>query len=211
MPTDTFAITANGNDGAGRRIAASWANVTIGTYSDDPFGTSITSVSKSFVGDYYVLNAFLRFDTSSIDDAATITGANLKLYVDGKDAPDGASADYAADFYDFGGSPSTSADWELTSAGDAVATITAGGLTAGVVNTIPLTGLTGISKTGFTGIRIAPKSSAVAPTGDNFIDFAALEHTTGQEPRLEVTYTLAAASMVPLNDRRRRRRTLARM
>jgi hypothetical protein len=194
MPTDTFPIAADADDGHGRMQSAStWVNTPSGVYTDNPFGSTLASVAKhGALSVFYVVNAFFRFDTSSIDDAATITSANLLLYCDGAAAPDGAIADYGGDFYDFGGSPSTSTDWEWTTSGDAITTISAGSLSVGSVNTIALTGLSGISKTGITGIRLAPKDSANAPTADNFIDFAAREHTTGQEPRLEVTYSAAA-------------------
>lgn len=200
MSTSVFAVTADADDGAGRmQSVGAWVNTPAGVYTDSPFGANLVSIAKHGAGgNFYVVNGYARFDMDNpvsgvvIPLAATIDSASLKMYVDGADAPDGAIADFGADFFDFGGSPSTAADWEWTTSGDAVATITAASMSVGNVNTIPLTGLTGIVKTGFTGIRWAPTNSANAPTADNFIDFAAREHATGQEPRLEVTYTVSA-------------------
>jgi hypothetical protein len=185
---DTFDIAVDADDGSGYRQSGDWASIASGTFTDLVFGRDdIVSVSRTTnAGNFFISNAFLRFDTSSLPDGATITAANLKLYIDGAGAPDGAT--FGVDYYDFGGEPSVAADWEQTSAGDAISSISPGSLTTGVVNTLALTGLTGISKTGITGFRIAPKEST-APSGDNFIDIAAREHATGAPAQLVVTYT----------------------
>lgn len=108
MPTDTFPITANGNDGHGRRDAGTWAGITVGGFDDEPYIPQQTTVQKTFFsGQFYVANTYYRWDTSSLPDSAVITSANLLLHVIGTAVPDGSVADYAADFYDFGGNPST--------------------------------------------------------------------------------------------------------
>jgi hypothetical protein len=202
MPTSTFAVTADADDVHGRMQSGStWAAIASGVYTDNPFGSTLASVAKHGASSvFYVVNAFFLFDMDNpvsgtvIDAGGTISSGALKLYVDGSGAPDGAT--FAADYYDFGGSPSTSADWEQSSSGDCVSSVSVGSLTTSAVNTIALTGLSGVVKTGKTGIRFAP-ADTVAPTADNFIDFAAREHTTGQEPRLEITWTAATQAIRP--------------
>ena len=195
MPTDTFSITANSNDGHGRRgPTATWAGIGAGAYSDEQYGTGIVVVQQTFDGsNFFLTNAYLRWDTSTLPDSSTITSANLLLFLEGKGDPNNVT--WAADFYDFGGTPSVAGDWEATSSGDAITSIDLTALTTSAVNTIALTGLTGISKTGFTGIRIAPATST-QPTGDNFTDFSSLE-SANQEPRLEVTHTPATGDFPP--------------
>lgn len=198
MPTDTFDIAVDADDGYGYKIGSDWGTLNSNPYTDEPFGDTICSTARAASGpNFYIVCGFLRFDTSSIPDDATILSASLKLYCLNKGAPDGAT--FGADFYDFGGEPSVEADWETVSSGNAVSSISPGSLTTGAVNTIPLTGLTGLSKTGYTGIRIAPKESG-QPTGDNFIDFASREHATGAAPQLEVTYAVAGQHLAPSAD-----------
>lgn len=196
MATDTFALSANDQDSCGYKRGSTFATLSAETFDENPFGATLISLSCTSSGEFWILNGFMRFDTSTLPDGATITGANLKVYVDTGAEPDGIQ--FAADFYDFGGTPAVDADWEATSSGDAIATIDVGSLTQGAVNTIALTGLTGISKTGITGLRFAPKTGAT-PTGDNYVDFAAFDHGSFQEPRLEVTYSSGTSATVDLD------------
>ena len=207
MPTDTFSINADANDTSGRRDSATgWANIASSTYTDNPDSTpSVLGLAK---GDFGGTNfgssvIYLRFNTSTLPSSATITAAALKIYVVEKSTPFTGAEQYAADFYDYGGSPSIAADWEVSSSGDAIATIDGTALTESVVNTIPLTGLTGITRsgetnaqggTGITGIRLSAKT-ATEPTNDEWIDFAAHEHAE-QEARLEITYTTGAENQL---------------
>lgn len=192
MPTDTFTIAANSDDGYGRELGVGWPVSSADIFADEPFGPDICSVAKHANGGFYVICGYLRFDTSSLPDTAVISAAALKLFLLDDASPD-AGTTIAVDYYDFGGSPSTVADWELSSNGNAVSAFTISSLTSGVVNTIALTSFAGISLNGFTGFRIAP-ATTTQPTGDNFADFASLEHATGAPPQLEVTYTVPVAT-----------------
>jgi hypothetical protein len=188
MPTDTFPIAVDTDDGTGYRGGvANWADIGTGLFVAEETTTLVASKTQ-FGGDFFVDNAFMRFDTSSLPDIATITSANLLIYAVNID--NGNSVTYAADFYDFGGEPSVAGDWEQTSSGDAISLIEPNNLTEGIVNTVALTGLTGINKTGYTGIRIAP-ANTTQPTTINAINIASLEDAP-QEPRLEVTYTTSS-------------------
>lgn len=192
MPTDTFGIATDADDGGGQRTANVWADIATGTFAPDD-GTP-GSISKAlFGGDFFVFNSYFRFNTSTLPDDATVTAAVLKIFIPAGELADPDNIDYAGDFFDFGGEPSTSADWEQSSSGDAIATIDASSLTSGAVNNLSLTGLSGVSLTGITGLRLAPKTTA-QPTGDNFVHIAKQEDTTpSRRPTLEVTYTEAGA------------------
>lgn len=190
MPTDTFPIAADADNGYGRELGVSWPVSSGDTFADAPFGTDIVSMARHANGGFYVMNGYLRFDTSSIPDTAVISAAALKMHVLDAASPDAGST-LAFDYYDFGGAPSVVADWELSSSGDAVSAFTISSLSIGSVNTIAITTLTGINVSGFTGFRFAP-AQTTQPTGDNFADFASRQHATAQEPRLEVTYTVPA-------------------
>jgi hypothetical protein len=191
MPTTTFAISSAANDGSGYYESTSWPP-NGGTWTADD-GTSLW-VSKTRVGNiYYNDVAFLRFDTSSLGSGATVTGATLALYVISRSTSQSASL--LADYYDFGGEPSGSEDWVLTSS-PAILSQSVSSLTTGAVNSITITDLSGISKTGITGIRLT--LSAITPTGTNEVEIAAYEHTTLQEPRLTVTYTTGGGGGGPV-------------
>lgn len=187
MPTDTFAIASDADDGTGYRTAASWATIGAGTFVSEE--TTNLWCSKTTNGtDFFVDETYLRFDTSSLTANAAISAANLLLHVVSK----GANANgitYGADYYDFGGEPSVAADWVLPSPANAITSWSPDSLTVGIVNTIALTGLSGISKTGITGLRLAPLDGAAPTSSTNNIEFAASE-AAQQEPRLEVTYEI---------------------
>lgn len=188
MPITTFSIAADADDGSGWRADTVWANIASGSFFDSSatFDDTRSTAGKYWTGtEFRVPNAFLRFDTSALDDAATISAANLLINVEEIANVDGVSL--AADYYDFGGEPPVAADWEQSSSGDCIASFAIASLVDDTVNTLPLTGLAGISKTGITGIRLAP-SNTTAPTGFNYIHFGSREHATLQEPRLEVTW-----------------------
>ena len=200
--TVTVTISTDANDGYGRRsTGGAWSGISSATYTDNPDSTpELMGLSKAWNGSIlFSTSIYMRFDTGAFIPAnAIIISANLLLYVLGKQTP--ADEDYAADFYDFGGTPSVAADWEISSSGDAIATVNTANLTESVVNTIPLTGLSGITRSGevnaqgftdHTGIRMSAKTSA-EPTVDNWVDFASRDNPTVQEPRLEVTYELAS-------------------
>ena len=70
-------------------------------------------------------------------------------------------------------------------------------ITQFVVLTIPLTDLSGVSKTGYTGIRLSI-SGAAAPAAKAAVRFASHEDATNPEPQLEVTYSEAGAATVPV-------------
>lgn len=179
----TFSITTNANDSTGEYQHSSWPP-NAGTWVDDS-GLDSIYAAKHFVSPtYYGVDGYLRFDTSSLPDAATITSASLKLYCIDKN--DNNNYSLVGDYYDFGGSPTVAGDYVETASPSIFAAVDLGAIGIGL-NTINLTDLTGISKTGITGIRLTLSSGT--PTLLNHVRFAALEHTSLTEPQLVVNYT----------------------
>ncbi len=186
MPTVTFPIAVAGDDGSVVYSHTAWPP-NGGTFTA---GTNLY-LSKDGGATKYNDVSCVRFDTSSVPDNATVTAASLALYCGSKS--DNATSNYSvvADYYDFGGSPTVPGDWIETASPSIWTAVDLGSVTANAINTFTLTNLTGISKTGYTGIRIT--FSAGAPTGTNELSIASYEDAN-QEPRLTVTYTVPATT-----------------
>lgn len=189
MPTDTFGIAANGNDGIVWRSGPAYPPA--GAAQNDTTDISITADRGYIGGQYFVQNGKLKWDTSSLPDGATITAATLRIvpvYVVNTN-----SLSLTMDWYVFDGSSSDFSHNALTTAhsGTALSAVTS----LNTANDFALTNLSNISKTGTTGIRlhISQRASDAAPTGDNGLSFASREDTTYTEPQLIVTYTLVSA------------------
>lgn len=190
MPSTTFSITANADDGSGYYQSASWPP-SGGTWTNTTGGSGW--VSKIVSGDYFNDITLLRFDTSSIPDDATIDSAVLKLYCISKQ--DVGSYALVGDYYDFGGTPTVAGDWVETASPSIWSALDLGSITTSAVNNITLTDLTGISKTGYTGIRLTLSSGTpVDASLEGSLEFAMLDHATLQEPQLEVTYTVGSST-----------------
>ena len=99
MPTDTFPIASANDDGGGSKVSVTWAGVPGASYNVSDAATD-SSGKSLFTGDFYSFLFYLRWDTSSLPDDATITGANLILYISALASPD--NIQLAADYYDFG-------------------------------------------------------------------------------------------------------------
>lgn len=186
MPTTTFSISVAADDGSGYYGSTSWPP-NGGTFGVDD--DTILWVTKGLSGTiYYNDFSLLRFNTSSLGSGATITDVVLKLYCVAKNGgSSGATFALVGDYYDFGGEPTVAGDWTETVSSSIFSGVLFANLTTSVVNNITLSDLSGINKTGFTGIRLT--LSAGTPTAANDLQFAALEHATFIEPQLEVTYT----------------------
>lgn len=191
MPTDIFDIAVDGDDGRCEVTKTTWP-VSGGTFADSPGGTLEVTGRSFFTPNYTVPVIFLRFDTSSIPDAATVESADLLIRLDSiSEANVGRSI--MGDYYDWGGAPSTLADWTIGEEADAFE-VTYTTLGAPGNKTIPLSNVASISKTGYTGIRIKGNKLAAdaAPTGNNLVQFVMREHATQAAPQLSVTYTEVA-------------------
>jgi hypothetical protein len=178
----TFAIGAGGDDGnVGPSDAPSYPPAT----TANPFstGTVFTAGRRYAFGGFDVFVSLLRFDTSSLPDDATVTGATLRLYVTQK--ADADSRSLVGEWYGAGNWPIDAADYVLSSSGSA---FTGGDVTqirTGATNDFALSGLGSVSRTGATALRLHVDGGQ--PSGDNYVQFASFE--SGQKPQLIVTYT----------------------
>lgn len=199
MTQTTFDILNGAGDCYAKRNRDNWSLIDSGTFAshdaDDP---NNILVERSWSGsiDYYIGHGYLRFDTSSIPDGATITAAELQIYVISKVVTDGLSL--LGDYYDFGGTPAVAADWVHTPPGGAASSLISA-LTAAAVNTLTLSNLASINKTGYTGIRlgISARAADAAPTGNNEVVISSYEGPS-QAAKLVVTYdTVTLDSALP--------------
>lgn len=188
MPTTTFSITADADDGSGYWEDTAWPP-TGGTFNTDDGASMFATrwVSATYVSEV----AVMRFDTSSLTSGAVVSAATLKLYCEAAINANGYSVE--GDYYDFGGEPTVAADWALTPSGTSIFTgIPTTSWTTSAVNNVTLTDLSGINTTGYTGIRLI-MVGAGTPTGQNFVQWATAE-SANQEPRLDVTYSAPAVT-----------------
>ena len=191
MATDTFDIASSAADGA-CYMSGSYPPASFTEYSDNTAdgGENVLDVGKSNFGGTRFFNvSFLRFDTSGIGDSDTITAATLKLYLYSVVHATGGKS-LVGDYYDFGGEPTVSGDYTETASPSIFSALGLGSITSGAVNDIALTDLTGINKTGYTGIRLTLSSGDITTSGQqNTVYIASYEHSTLQAAQLEVTYT----------------------
>jgi len=167
-----------------------------GTYVNSPNETVLTPSKSYFAPTYYLQVPLLRFDTSGIPVGATIESAKLQLYMTSKSITN-IGYKMLVEYFAFDGEPTISSDWVLTAGSPCAAAIDPASVTAGVVLEIPLTVLTGINPGGYTGFRFTMDAGgAIPPTGGNYLQFAAYDNTTYQEPRLEVVYTVTSLDSV---------------
>lgn len=188
MPTDIFPIATANDDGSGYFSDAFFPPTTFNVDDDDPDGN--VGVARYFSSPTYVLaNVFLRWNTSSIPDNAIITDAELAIVYLGM----GGAETYSVigQWYDFGGEPPVSGDMDVDgSTYDAIAPQPTVDFPPVPVELVwPIADLTGINKSGYTGIRL--KLTGGTPTTGDYHSFATYEHATQPPAELRVTYSLS--------------------
>jgi glucose/arabinose dehydrogenase/PKD repeat protein len=189
----TFSVLASGDDGDIERGQA--------TYPPSPgpaTGGSTTapdlSIRRSKTGFNYqpVSLALLRFDTSSLPDNATVTGASLLVYVEQNASTDGRAL--TGEWYPASNWPIDDPDWTNSITPSALTGVPLASLSVNQAATLALTGVDQVNRTGFTGLRLALDGATQAPTGSNDLSLASFDNTTLPEPRLVVTYTTGGAA-----------------
>ena len=193
MTVNTIHIAGNNDDCFGYKgDTPDYSTIASRPYVDETSAASGTNPycerSKGTT-DFYIVNAYFRFDCSPVPDDEIITAATLDIYPILVQNPDSLSL--MADWYDFGGSPSDTSDWEHSSSGNAHAGTPLSSITAGVVNSFALLNPDdNINKKGYTGLRlcISMRAADAAPTGSNGLrPIAGYEDASLPEATLTVT------------------------
>jgi hypothetical protein len=81
----------------------------------------------------------------------------------------------------------SSADWSLNSTASALSGVALSSLTVGAVNSFALTGLAGVSTSGYTTLRLHVDGGQ--PAGDNYVQFASSADTSAPPPQLVLNWT----------------------
>lgn len=133
-----------------------------------------------------IRNAFFRWDTSALDDGATLTGARFTF---GNEFVTADGRNLGIEWY-------AGSNWPITAAGDHANTYASdagafalSGIPSGAASTtLTFANTDGISRTGYTGIRCHISGTTAAAGGQ--ISFDTFDKA-GTIPALEVDYTLA--------------------
>lgn len=187
MTVDTFSISATANDGYAGRFGATYPNPA--TVLLETTQTTV-DVQRSFASpNYTVVVGLLRFDTSAIPDANSVTAATLRLQVTTKTSANALG--FCGEWYAW--TTAASSDYTNTPGTSAFAAVDiASGIAVGQ-NDFALTNLGNVNKTGFTGLRlhVTQRASDAAPTGNNACFFADWTHATQTEAQLIVAHAPA--------------------
>lgn len=199
---DTLTVYAGSGDGECKwevSGAATWAAFRDGTTSEtaDTAGTTAETSVEISGGRFYGGRSFYPFDTSALTSNATISAATFTATV----STSVGAGPWINDLIQTS-QASTSAlattDWDAVAFTSASQVDTAGG--GGAFNfAMNATGLTWISKTGFTKLGLIDKNDLdnTAPTGtDKHLILWKTSETAGtaDDPKLVITYTLPAVS-----------------
>jgi hypothetical protein len=134
---------------------------------------------------YEIAVGLVRFDTSALPDNATVTSATLRLYALSSTSAD--NRNLVAEWYPGSSWPIDGADWVGTASSSASTGTPLRSLAASAYNDLSLSGLSAISTTGYTGLRL--HVSGGQPTGENNASFASLEAGAATAAQLVVNYT----------------------
>jgi hypothetical protein len=144
------------------------------------------------VSTYYVYCGLLKWDTSSLGAGATVTSAVLKMYPTFK--VNQGSLSLRGEYYAWDGSSASDHTADSTSGTTAFNAVTLSSITTSANNDFTLVNLSNVNKTGETKIRL--HITGTTPTNLNELSIASFDHSTLQEPRLEVTYTLSGGDLI---------------
>jgi hypothetical protein len=192
MTVTTFNIAAGSDDQYYGTRSSSWSTVQSGggtTYSSST-GT-LLEISRGISSpNYYNVNGYLKWNTSSLPDADAISAATLRVHFGGISNPNTDQYDLLGSWVNWGTSPSSA--YSFTRTADAFGPLNLSSLTDGADNDIALSNLSNVSKTGTTYLVISMNGTST-PTGYNEANVAALEGAS-TEARLIVTHAPTSTS-----------------
>lgn len=134
---------------------------------------------------YHIGNSLMRWDTSSLPDGANIVSATICVTVN--KVFDADNRDLTADWYSPDNWPINNADYSKTAQTTALGGEPLSNFSPGTA-LIHLDNTTGVSTTGFTGIRL--HVSGGKPTGKNYLRMGSGD-TDGSGPTLYIVYNQA--------------------
>ncbi len=177
-PSTTFSIASDANDGDATGDDATYASIVCET--SDAADDTIIARNSDTGPVFRIDNAFTKWDTSPIPDTATVLSADFEPFINS--FSDTNSRNFIGEYFAWGAV--TCADWSASPGSDAFSSdIT--GLATGV-NTIAMSSLTSINKTGFTELRLGV--SGGEPASNNAVIIRSREDGGG--PELIVTYDI---------------------
>lgn len=188
-PAPTFPVVAGADDGYVGYSGSSYGATS--TFTSDSAGTTIlprrTAVSSWFSSTYYIYNALLRIDTSSLPDSSTVRGSMLQIAIDAA-ASNANSRSLTADWYNAWDGAYTSAHYIQDAQTSALAGVPLSTFsTAGASYDLDLLNSTNnVNRAGYTALRL--HIDGASPSGENSLPIASVEHATLNEPRLIVDY-----------------------
>jgi hypothetical protein len=190
-----FSVNSSNDD----TFAWCWEETT-GGYPPEDSNCYGSSPSDTFVGTskakyppgvgygeaYEIDNGLLSFDTSSLLDNVTVTGATLRVhptYVQNAN-----SRDLAIEWHQWDEANPINSHTALWP-NNALSGKSLGDFQVGIAENISLQNAgANINKTGDTELRLTV-SGDVAPTGENTLNVASYDHATAPEPQLFIEYT----------------------
>ncbi len=185
--TLTFVVGAGGDDGdVWVQGPQSGGYPPSGSVSFLTTNSFFTVARRAVFGNFQVFAGLLRFDTSALPDGATIESASLRLSVLAKADADNRGLE--GEWYSAANWPIDAGDSSVVSSASAFPSLDITGLSTTAVNSVALGGLSSISTTGYTGLRL--HLGGGQPSGDNYLQVAAFEHASRPEAELVVSYVL---------------------
>jgi hypothetical protein len=185
-----FSVLATGDDGyvdAEGSTGTTWPPD--GAVTANTSGTTflVRKLKASAFTD--LIMGLLRFDTSLLPDAATITAATLRLQITA--VGNVTNRNIVAGYYDSSNWPISSGDWSGSdNPGSDAGTFALTGFSASTTKDLALSSPSSISKTGYTGFRLGVDGGIPSVNNDDYrVEMAAVDHASLTEPLLLVTYT----------------------
>lgn len=185
MTVSTFTVAETGNDGnvRGTGLIASGYPPAFADAVDNATSTDVRAAES--VGSYLYREVLLRWDTSALPDDAIISAATLELWAN---SISGSSKPLIMEWYTW--TPSMGAgNYSLTPGATANAGVEISAFTTGQYNVVTLINPTTVSRTGYTGMRIAVDYASAPGVSETYQ--ATFQTQEGLNPaKLNVTYTL---------------------